>query len=132
MKHPGLPTAVSIEVPVDPAFVSIVRATAAAVASRVGYSIEEIDDLRIAVDEASALLLAVGDDAAGPLRCKFVVEDDLIACSLRVQSRGESIPQGGFPWLVLKAVASDVMLKGSGNEREITLTGRRGNDHVAV
>jgi hypothetical protein len=44
-------TEVRLAVPAAPEFVRLVRLTAADVAARAGFSLDEIDDLRMAVDE---------------------------------------------------------------------------------
>ena len=41
------PTGVTLEIPVAPEFVAVLRVTASAVASRAAFTLEEIDDLRI-------------------------------------------------------------------------------------
>lgn len=47
-------------IPSRPEFVHILRAVTASVAARLDFPYDAIEDLRIAVDEASALLLADG------------------------------------------------------------------------
>ena len=48
---------VRLRVPAHGAFLSLIRTTSAAVAARLELTIDEIEDLRIAVDEAAAILL---------------------------------------------------------------------------
>jgi serine/threonine-protein kinase RsbW len=52
---------VRLMIPAALEFVRIARLTASAVASRVGFDVDEIEDLRVAVDELSSILI----DAAG-------------------------------------------------------------------
>ena len=42
---------VRLEVPASPEFLRVARMMAAGVASRLGFTLEEVDDLRIAIDE---------------------------------------------------------------------------------
>ena len=42
---------VRLEVPASPEFLRVARLTAAGVATRVGFTFDEVDDLRIAIDE---------------------------------------------------------------------------------
>ncbi len=51
---------VNVRVPARPEFVHIFRSVIASVAARADFTYDEIDDLRLAVDEACAQLLAVG------------------------------------------------------------------------
>lgn len=46
---------VRLEVPADPRFLTVVRLTSAGVGADAGLTVEEIEDLKIAVDEACAL-----------------------------------------------------------------------------
>src|SRR5690242_3355268 len=49
--------AVDLRVPADPAYLAVVRTATAGLAARLNLTLDEIEDLRIAVDEACGLLL---------------------------------------------------------------------------
>lgn len=51
-------TDVRVTIPASPEFVHVLRTVAAGLAARAGFSVDEIEDLRLAVDEAAARLLA--------------------------------------------------------------------------
>lgn len=53
---------VRLSVPARPEFVHVLRSVTAAVSSRVPLSLDDVDDLRLAVDEACARLLALPGD----------------------------------------------------------------------
>jgi serine/threonine-protein kinase RsbW len=58
---------VRLVVPASPEYLRLVRLTAAGLASRLGFSFDEVEDLRIAVDELCFHLLGDGDgDGDGP------------------------------------------------------------------
>ena len=57
----GEPARVTLSVPAQSAYVSVLRTTAAALAARLDFTVEDVEDLRIAVGEASALLLPLAD-----------------------------------------------------------------------
>jgi serine/threonine-protein kinase RsbW len=68
---------VSITVPAEPAYLRVVRLVAAGLASRLGFTIDQIDDLKIAVDELAAYLTgSKGRD--GDLEVSFAVHEDRI------------------------------------------------------
>jgi serine/threonine-protein kinase RsbW len=62
----------------------LARLTAATVASRAGFDVEEVEDLRLAVDELCVALIRPGTD--GRLTLEFVRDADLIEvrCSYEV------------------------------------------------
>jgi hypothetical protein len=66
-------TTIQLTIPASPEFLRLARLTAADVGSRAGLTFEEIDDLRIAVDE---LCFAVVEGAAGAvLDLRFLLRD---------------------------------------------------------
>jgi hypothetical protein len=68
---------VSIKIPAAPAYLQVVRLVAAGLANRLNFTLEDIEDLKIAVDELSAYLTgAQGRD--GTLHVTFTVHDDRI------------------------------------------------------
>jgi serine/threonine-protein kinase RsbW len=105
---------VELSVPLDPAYISVIRTVAASLAARRDFTVDEIDDLRIAVDEASALLLphAVAD---AQLRAFFIDAPDALCVEVAVQVRPEDghitdadIDQESFAWMVLAALTDSV------------------------
>ena len=96
---------VSLEVPADVAYVGVVRSLAAGLAARLPFTVDEIDDLRIAVDEAFALLMPVAD-AGSTVRTGFRIGGASIEVSVDVTAAGGAgLDQGGFGWTVLEALA---------------------------
>jgi serine/threonine-protein kinase RsbW len=56
-------TEVIVTTPARPDMVHVLRAVASSLAARLDFPYDDIDDLRISIDEASAQLLAVGGTA---------------------------------------------------------------------
>ena len=99
---------VELGVPARTAYVSVLRTTAAALAARLDFTIDEIEDLRIAVDEASAILLsqAVPDSQ---LSCRFQLARSELVVEVSVRSRNPKVPsRTSFAWTVLTALAGQV------------------------
>lgn len=68
---------VTVRIPAAPQYLQVVRLVAAGLASRLRFTIDDIEDLKIAVDELAAYLTgAQGRD--GLLEITFSVEDDRI------------------------------------------------------
>ena len=51
---------IELRIPPEPTFVRVARLAAGDMAGRVGFSVDEIDDLRLAVDELCAILIGAG------------------------------------------------------------------------
>jgi len=119
---------VELTVPAEPAYLSLLRAVIASLAAGRDFTLDEIDDLRIAVDEAGALLLP---HAAPASQLSAVFGGS--ASSLRAEV-SVSVPPGSpaepdrssFAWLVLAALTDSVELASSGHRLSLVLTKARG------
>jgi serine/threonine-protein kinase RsbW len=67
---------IRLTVPAALEYVRIVRLTASGVASRLGFDVEEVEDLRVAVDELASLAVETGD--GNDLDVEFAVYDDAL------------------------------------------------------
>jgi serine/threonine-protein kinase RsbW len=119
--------AVEIRLPADSAYLSVLRIATAGLAARLDFTLDEIEDLRIAVDEACAMLLsqAVAD---AHLTCRFELTTETLEVTVTVPTSGGKLPERDtFSWTVLTALAGDV---DTGNDEEhqvwIRLRKRRG------
>ena len=57
---------VTIKLPAAGAYLSVLRTATAGLAARLDFTLDEIEDLRIAVDEACAMLLRAGGAGRRP------------------------------------------------------------------
>src|ERR1700743_632251 len=101
---------VELSVPRTAGYVGPLRLVAATLAARCDLTIDEIEDLRLAVDEACALLLphaALGD----PLVARFAVQTGVLFFTASVATAEASEPdRGGFSWSILSALAQDLQV----------------------
>jgi serine/threonine-protein kinase RsbW len=125
----GLPIArpldiVVITLPADSAYLSVLRTATAGLAARLDFTIDEIEDLRIAVDEACAMLLPQAIPGAD-ITCEFRLEDSSIRVGLSVLTvDGEEPSRDTFAWTVLSALAGDVD-SSADDEQRVTITLRK-------
>jgi serine/threonine-protein kinase RsbW len=99
---------VTLRLPAVGAYLSVLRTATASLASRLDFTIDDIEDLRIAVDEACAMLLAQAVPGAD-LACDFELTADAIAVSVSVMTlSGEQPSRETFAWTVLTALAGEV------------------------
>ncbi len=117
---------VSLTVPADSAYVSVLRTVTATLAARRDFTLEEIDDLRIAVDEASALLLP-HVSTGSQLTASFAGAADTLTATVAIAGAvaGGEIDQTSFAWMVLAALADTVTTDASADTLTVTLTKTR-------
>lgn len=124
-EQPAPGDVVEIRLPADANFVSIARLVAAGLGARAELTVDDVEDLRLAVDEACALLLPHATDA-GALELRFTVEAGQVSAAVRVAAAATAeVDPTGFPWTVLCALASDVTVTNTGGRLQIELTRRR-------
>jgi len=106
------PGRVLLRLPADAAYLSVLRTTAAALAARLDVSVDEVDDVRIAVDEAASMLLqGVVPGSDGAAGAALEVSFELSARQLVVEVSGpaRTLPErGGVAWSVLEALVGEV------------------------
>lgn len=104
---------VEVRLPAKSAYVSLLRTTIATLAARLDFTLDEIDDLRIAVDEASGLLLN-HTTPSSQLRCTFRLKGKellvRVACTPTTIPEGSSpsISKDSFAWMVLSGLTDSV------------------------
>jgi serine/threonine-protein kinase RsbW len=100
--------AVQVTLPASSAYLSVLRTATAGLAARLDFTLDDIEDLRIAVDEACAILLPQVAPRA-ELRCDFVLEEDGILITVSAPTTRGSLPEREtFSWTVLTALAGEV------------------------
>ncbi len=104
----ALSDVVSLRLPAASAYLSVLRTATASLASRLDFTIDDIEDLRIAVDEACAMLLAQAVPGSD-LTCEFSVTGDELAVLVTVPTLDGTEPsRDTFAWTVLTALVGDV------------------------
>ena len=99
---------VQVKMPAESAYLSVLRTAAAGLAARLDFTLDEIEDLRIAIDEASAMLLAQAIPGTN-LECAFDLGVDLMTITVSVTAAEPSLPaKDTFAWTVLSALAGTV------------------------
>lgn len=119
---------VELTVPADSAYVSVLRTVTASLAARIDFTLEEIDDLRIAVDEASALLLPRVVEGSR-LAASFTGDQDTLSITVALSPATEDdadIDQTSFAWMVLAALADEVSTSPSVSGIAVRLSKTRG------
>ena len=118
---------VQVKMPAESAYLSVLRTATAGLAARLDFTVDEIEDLRIAIDEACAMLLAQAIPGTD-LECVFELGVDQVTITVSVTAAQGRIPaKDTFAWTVLSALAGSVDSRlGPGDRVAIVLAKRRG------
>jgi serine/threonine-protein kinase RsbW len=113
---------VAVTVPADGMWLGVLRTAAAGLAARLRLSPNHIEDLRIAVDEACAMLLKVTSPRSD-LHCRFEFGEDqlTIAVSATVVDDAYLPITSSFEWQVLSGLATRTELEHVGDLATIRL-----------
>src|SRR3954469_14991389 len=99
---------VELRLPAAPAYLGVVRTATAGLAARLDFTLDEIEDLRIAVDEACAMLLTQAVPGAD-LECQVALQSDGMRIAVSVLTLDGLEPsRDTFAWTVLSALAGEV------------------------
>ena len=131
---PGAESAdrVNVRMPADGAYLSVLRTATAGLAARLDFTLDEIEDMRIAVDEACAMLLTQAIPGSD-LDCAFSLGQDEMTVSVSVRCLAPRVPSGDtFAWTVLSALAGSVNAQvGPGDVLTIVLRKSRDSSRSA-
>jgi serine/threonine-protein kinase RsbW len=115
---------VELRVPADGAYVSVLRTTSAGLAARLDFTLDDIEDLRMAVGEASALVLPEAEPGCD-LVCTFFMRPGELTVQVGVPSHQPTAPdEDSFAWQVLTTLASEASASTDGQRFTITLSMR--------
>jgi serine/threonine-protein kinase RsbW len=123
---------VLISVPADPDYLPIIRSASAQVGAKLGGTLSEVSDLRLAVEEACVLLLQHtsrvpdGEDEDN-LECRFVLGPATLRVALRVRADAFTRPEAdGFGWTILTALVDDISWRADGSTVQVEILKRHG------
>ena len=116
---------VELRLPVDSAYVSVLRATTVSLAARLDFTIDDIEDLRMAVGEACAMVLPSADEGS-ELTCSYFMSPGRLTIEVSVPSTDPELPdRDGFAWTVLDALTTDVDVTAEDHRLTITVVKKR-------
>ena len=106
-----------LRVPTTPTQLPAVRAMAADLAMRMDYDLDSVEDLRLAVDEACAILAALGQDGEALTVVFETSRSGLHIAAWIPAPEGTSVPRDGFGWAVLQTLVDSVDAGPSSQEK---------------
>lgn len=112
---------VRLSIPADSAYIAVPRSVVGNLAARNDFTLDAIDDLRIAIDEACALLLPEAAD--GVLECVFEIDPpQLTARTSALVPTGWMPDTDSFGWTVLTALVESAAAETIDGRLTITVT----------
>jgi serine/threonine-protein kinase RsbW len=121
MDSPGTPTIgqptrrsdVELRLPADSAYVSVLRTAASGLAARLDFTIDDIEDLRMAVSEACALVLPEADEGSD-LVARFYLGEGTITAAVSVTAADPKPTDfDSWAWQVLAALTAQATSEAS-------------------
>jgi serine/threonine-protein kinase RsbW len=115
-----------LEIPADAAYVQLARLVASGIAGRLDFNIDEIEDLRIGVDECCVALLDCSSPGSSMhLRYSWDSHEVLLQASVEAPPHTGAPEVAGITGQILAAVVDDYRLGRDGAEAFFVLRKRR-------
>lgn len=116
---------VRLVVPAAPEYLRLVRLTAAGLASRMGFTFDEVEDLRIAVDELCFLLVGNGDALDRTMELRYSAGPDSITIEGETALDGPAPEPNELSQQILGALVDEHEVDGRGDAVRFRLVKRR-------
>jgi len=112
---------VELRIPADSAYLAVLRTATAGLAARLDFTLDDIEDLRIAVDEACAMVLPQARPDSD-LTCTFDLERTRLTVAVTATCEAPQEPnRDDFAWIVLAALTNEVTATVDGERLTVTL-----------
>jgi serine/threonine-protein kinase RsbW len=116
---------IRVAVPASPHVLHLLRSVTASIGARMSMSLDDVEELRIAVDEAATLLLDRVDVGGGALELALTCTDRSLTATVSLDPAGRSDAEEArtsWPWKVITAVTDDASIERSDARMTITFT----------
>ena len=118
------PAEVELRLPADGAYAAVLRTLTAGLAARLDFTLDDIEDLRIAVSEAVAMVLDEADEGTS-LDCRFRLLPGELAMTISAVAQSPTAPDyESFGWQVLATLAAEAAIDATTGSYAVRLTVR--------
>ena len=91
-------------------------------AARLDFTIDDIEDLRMAVGEACAMVLPCANEGSD-LTCRYFMSKGRLTITVTVPSQEPEMPdRDGFAWQMLNALTTNATADADGGEFTVSMT----------
>jgi serine/threonine-protein kinase RsbW len=113
---------VELRLPADGAYASVLRTTTAGLAARLDFTLDDIEDLRMAAGEAGAIVLERAT-SGGDLVCAYHLAPGRLTMTLSVTADHPPEPDfDSFAWQVLSTLAGHAEAQAEADRFTVSLT----------
>jgi serine/threonine-protein kinase RsbW len=102
-----MPASINVTVPPDPGFLHVLRQVTSGVGGRLRLTVDDIDDIKLAVDEAATYLLTHLRPSTS-LSLTLDQETSLLKATVAIAADGSTWPQPGLadtlPWKIISGL----------------------------
>jgi serine/threonine-protein kinase RsbW len=110
---------ISLTIPGDAAHLAVLRATVAAVAARAHLTIDQVEDVRLAVEEAASTLLT-----GAPAEIETTVDVGVQPLTIRMSAQTDGhvdLDPDGFSYTILTAMTDELDIDEDGGRIVVTM-----------
>ncbi|MCL2665560.1 MAG: ATP-binding protein [Defluviitaleaceae bacterium] len=112
---------IKLSFPVNPAYVSSARLTASSIANRMGFDIDEIEDIKTAVSEACTYIIrTMITDEKSNFEINFILLEGVMEIHMVTSGMPVPTPPDEMSLMMIKALVDDFKLSG-GPEKNIEI-----------
>jgi serine/threonine-protein kinase RsbW len=128
----GARSDVELRLPADGAYAAVLRTLTAGLAARLDFTMDDIEDLRIAVSEATAMVLEQADVGAD-LVSRFRLEPGELRLEVSTVAESPAAPDyDSFGWQVLTTLTSAASVDAASGQYAVRIIVRSSLDPTAV
>jgi len=135
---------IRLSIPNKPEYVSVVRLTVAAIANRMGFDIEKLEDIKVAVAEACTNAITHGVNNQDNFTVIFSIDEDKLTITVCDSGKGCSVKEiknhdlehlshekeGGLGIFIIRSLMDSVDISSNlGNGTTITMIKYMGDDY---
>lgn len=116
---------VSLSVPPTPGYLALLRTVVGGCAGREGFTLDQIDDVKMAVDEAAVQLLRSSEGQG--INVDVVLDEHSMEIRVSAEVSGSKpvIDEASFSWTILQALADELRVDSDAMRCTVVLTKHR-------
>jgi serine/threonine-protein kinase RsbW len=116
---------VSLSVPPTPGFLALLRTVVGGCAGREGFTLDQIDDVKMAVDEAAVQLLRNSTGDSITVDVELNDSAMVVRVGADVESQEPVIDESSFSWTILQALSDQLSVEATPQHCTVVLTKHR-------